>query len=111
MHTRHWGKERRTRPVVVFVAHSPQAMLALLNRADQAMTRGFGGRGHFEPARFEFPGRAHTAFTCIEWLLAGRPVALRLPVLPPEVRGQHTDLRPERVALLPEDWWPTAHHP
>jgi Replication-relaxation/Type IV secretion-system coupling protein DNA-binding domain len=108
LRTRHWGKERRTRPIVVFVAHSPQAMLALLHGADQAMGLGFGGRGRYEPAQFEFPGRAHTAFTCLDWLLAGRALALRLPALPPQVRGQHTELRPEHVALLPAEWWPAA---
>jgi hypothetical protein len=111
LRTRHWGNERCTRPVVVFVAHSPQAMLALLHGADQAMTFGFGARGRYEPAQFEFPGRAHTAFTCLDWLLAGRPLALRLPPLPPQVRGRHTELRPEHVALLPAEWWPAAAIP
>jgi hypothetical protein len=105
---RHWGNDRRTRPVVVFVAHSPQATLALLHGADQAMTLGFGARGLYEPAEYEFPGRAHTAFTCLDWQLAGRALALRLPPLPPQIRGQHTELRPERVALLPEEWWRTG---
>jgi hypothetical protein len=82
-------------------------MLALLHAADQAMTLGFGVRGRYEPTQFEFPGRAHTAFTCLDWLLAGRALALRLPPLPLQVRGQHTELRPERVALLPEEWWPS----
>jgi hypothetical protein len=108
LRTRHWGRERRTRPVVVFVAHSPKAMLALLSGADQAMTLGFGGRGRYEPAQFAFPGRAHSAFTCLDWLLAGRAIALRLPPLPPPVRGEHTELRPEPVSLLPEDWWPAG---
>jgi Replication-relaxation len=110
LHTRHWGKERRSRPVVVFVAHSAKAMLALLQGADEAMTLGFGARGCYEPAQFEFPGRAHTSFTCIDWLLAGRAVALRLPTLPPQVRGRSTELRPERVALLPEAWWLGGAH-
>jgi hypothetical protein len=83
-------------------------MLALLHGADQAMTLGFAARGRYEPAQFEFPGRAHTAFTCLDWLLAGQALALRLPPLPPKVRGQHTELRPEHVALLPEEWWPAA---
>jgi hypothetical protein len=46
---------------------------------------------------------AHTAFTCLEWLLAAGAIALRLPSLRPQVRGGHTELRPEHVALLPED--------
>jgi len=72
------------------------------------MTLGFGRRGVYEPVQFEFPGRAHTAFTCIDWVLAGQPLALRLPPLPPQVRGRDTELRPERVALLPETWWPAG---
>jgi hypothetical protein len=36
LRTRHWGEERRTRPVAALVAHSPQAMLNLLPGADQA---------------------------------------------------------------------------
>jgi hypothetical protein len=43
---------------------------------------------------------------CMEWLLAGEPIALRLPALPRGVRGRETELKPERVALLPEEWWP-----
>jgi hypothetical protein len=111
LRTRHWGNDRRTRPVVVFVAHSPKAMLALLHGADQAMTLGFGARGRYQAAQYEFPGRAHTAFTCLDWLLAGRALALRLPALPPQVRGQHTELRPAHVALLPEEWWPATSRP
>jgi len=106
LRTRHWGRERRTRPLVVFVAHSPKAMLALLHAADQAMTLGFGGR--YQPTQFEFPGRAHSAFTCLDWLLAGHAFALRLPSLPPPMRRRHTELRPDHVALLPEEWWPPA---
>lgn len=50
---------------------------------------------------------AHTpAFTCMEWLLAGQGLALHLPALPPGVRGQETLVQPERVALVPEAWWP-----
>jgi hypothetical protein len=42
----------------------------------------------------------------MEWLLAGEARTLRLPILPPEVCGSETELKPERVALLPEQWWP-----
>jgi hypothetical protein len=42
----------------------------------------------------------------MEWLLAGEAIALRLPTLPLEVRGRETEIRPERVSLLPEEWWP-----
>jgi len=107
MRTRRFGRERGTRPVVVFVARSAKTVLTLLHRADRAMTLGFGPPGGYDASGFEYPGRAHTAFTCMEWLLAGEPLALRLPALPPQVRGSETELRPERVALLPEDWWPS----
>ena len=108
LRTRHFGGQRGTRPVVVFVARQAQAALALLHQADRAMTLGFGRRGRYDPSEFEYPGRAHTAFTCLEWLLRGEAIALQLPSLPPEVRGSDTPLRPERVALLPEEWWPRA---
>jgi hypothetical protein len=106
LRTRRFGRERRSRPVVVFVASRADKIPPLLHAADRAMTLGFGAPGRYEPASFEYPGRAHTAFTCMEWLLAGEPLALRLPPLPPEVRGRETEMRPERVALLPEQWWP-----
>jgi hypothetical protein len=95
----------------MFVAHSPKAMLALLHAADQAITLGFGGRGRYEPTQFEFPGRAHSAFTCLAWLLVGQALALRLPALPPKVRARHTEVRPDRVSLLPEEWWPGRRPP
>jgi hypothetical protein len=107
LRTRRFGEQLRTRPLVVFVTHQARAALALLSAADQAMTLGFGAPGRYEPATFEYPGRAHTAFTCMEWLLAGQGLALRLPALPPQVRGSETQMQPERVALLPEAWWPT----
>ena len=91
---------------MLFVARSAKATLTLLHAADAAMSLGFAPRGQYDPAAFTYPGRAHTAFTCLDWLLAGHAVALRLPPLPPQVRGHDTELRPERVALLPERWWP-----
>jgi hypothetical protein len=42
----------------------------------------------------------------MEWLLGGHGLALRLPAQPPHVRGSETQMRPERVALIPEAWWP-----
>jgi hypothetical protein len=27
-------------------------------------------------------------------------------LLPPDVRGRETAMRPDHVALLPEEWWP-----
>lgn len=106
LRTRRFGHERRTRPIVVFVTQTPDAMLRLLHAADPAMTLGFAAPGSYDRSSFEYPGRAHTAFTCIEWLLAGQAFALRLPTLPPEVSGTETAMRPEHVALLPEEWWP-----
>jgi hypothetical protein len=110
LRTRRFGRERRTRPLAVFVGRRAEAIPALLHAADGAMALGFGAPGRYEPAAFDHRGRAHTAFTCMEWLLAGEAVALRLPALPPEVRGSETPLKPERVALLPEEWWPAKAH-
>jgi hypothetical protein len=110
LRTRRFGRERRTRPLVVFVARRAEGVMALLDAADRAMALGFGAPGRYEPAGFDYPGRAHTAFTCMEWLLAGEAIALRLPALPPDVRGSETPLKPERVALLPEEWWPAKAH-
>lgn len=106
LRTRRFGQERRSRPLLLVVAATPKTLPALLHAADPAMTLGFAGRGHYDPSAFTYPGRAHTAFTCLEWLLAGQAVAFRLPPLPPQVRGTGTELRHERVALLPEDWRP-----
>jgi Replication-relaxation len=106
LRTRRFGSERRTRPLVVFVARRSEAIPTLLHAADRGMTLGFGAPGRYDPAAFDYPGRAHTGFTCMEWLLAGEAIALRLPMLPPRVRGRETELKPQRVALLPEQWWP-----
>jgi hypothetical protein len=106
LRTRRFGRERRTRPLAVFVARRAEAIPPLLHGADRAMTLGFGAPGRYEPAAFDYPGRVHTAFACMDWLLGGEAMALRLPALPPEVRGRETELKPERVALLPEEWWP-----
>jgi hypothetical protein len=92
--------------VVVFVAHRADKIPPLLDAADRTMALGFGAPGRYEPAAFDYPGRTHTAFTCMEWLLGGEALALQLPQLPPGVRGRETELRPQRVALLPEQWWP-----
>jgi hypothetical protein len=58
-------------------------MLTLLAVAEYAMTLGNSGRGRHEPARFDFPVRAHTAFTCLEWRLPGPRDRARQPPLPP----------------------------
>jgi hypothetical protein len=110
LRTRRFGRERRTRPLAVFVARRAEAIPPLLHAADRAMTLGFGAPGRYESAAFDYPGRAHTAFTCMEWLLAGVAIALRLPMLPRGVRGRGTELKPERVALLPQEWWPAKAH-
>lgn len=70
------------------------------------MTLGFGGPGRYDRVGFDYPGRAHTVFSCIDWLLGGHALGLRLPPLPPAVSGSGGELQPERVALLPEEWWP-----
>jgi hypothetical protein len=106
LRTRRFGRERRTHPLVVFVARRAERVMALLHAADRAMTLGFGAPRRYEPAAIDYPGRAHTAFTSMEWLLAGEAIALRLAALPPEVRATETALKPERVALLREQWWP-----
>jgi hypothetical protein len=67
---------------------------------------GSAAGGVTSPRISSFPGRAHAGFTCLDWLLAGQALALRLPPMPPQVRGQHSDLRPGRAALLPEAWRP-----
>ena len=105
LRTRRWGKERGSRPLVVFVGQTARAALSLLGAADAAMSLGFAERGQYDPTTFAYPGRAHTAFTTLEWLVGGLGFGLRLPALPPRVRGSDTPLRPERVALLPEEWW------
>lgn len=105
LRTRRFGQERRTRPLVAFIAREARSIPSLLDTADKAMTLGFGAPGRYEPDVFEHPGRAHTAFTCIEWMLAGRGLALTLPPLPPGVRGKETRMQPCRTALLPEAWW------
>ena len=69
------------------------------------MTVGVGLPGH-ERSTYHYYGRTHTAFTCMTWLLGGRAYALRMPSTPPTVRGRDTPLEADRVALLPEAWWP-----
>jgi hypothetical protein len=45
---------------------------------------------------------ADTAFTCVEWLLAGRPIALKLPALPPEVRARTPTYVPSARLCCPK---------
>ena len=104
-----WCLRTRTfasaRPLVVFVARSPRAALRLLARANEVMTVGLGISGH-DRQTFQYYGRTHTAFTCIDWLLAGQAYALRMAAVPPERREGMLLADAEAVALLPEAWWP-----
>jgi hypothetical protein len=100
-----WCQRTRTfanaRPLVVYIAGSPRHALRLLARASDVMTVGIGTR---DPDACEYHGRTHTAFTCIDWLLAGQAYALRMASTP-QVAEQLT-LDADAVALLPEAWWP-----
>ena len=69
------------------------------------MTVGVGTRGHDRHA-YQYYGRTHTAFTCIDWILAGHAYALRMAALPSERRDGASVIDAEAVALLPETWWP-----
>jgi hypothetical protein len=70
------------------------------------MTLGYAAPGVYDEKEFDYPGRGHTAFTCMQWLLAGYGHAMRLPDLPPRLRDYEDRMEPELVALLPEAWWP-----
>ena len=104
-----WCLRTRTfataRPLVVFVARSPRAALRLLSRANDVMTVGLGISGH-DRQTYQYYGRTHTAFTCIDWILGGQAYALRLATVPPERRDDAQLVDAEAVALLPESWWP-----
>lgn len=73
----------RARPLVVFVAGSPRSALRLLSRASDVMTVGVGISGH-DRQTFQYYGRTHTVFTCIDWILGGHAYGLRMPPVPPE---------------------------
>lgn len=94
------------RPLVVFVADEARAIPALMAAADPVMTLGYAAPGVYDEKEFDYPGRGHTAFTCMQWLLAGYGHAMRLPDLPPRLRDHEDRMEPELVALLPEAWWP-----
>jgi hypothetical protein len=104
-----WCLRTRTfataRPLVVFVARSPRSALRLLARANDVMTLGIGISGH-DRQTYQHYGRTHTAFTCIDWILAGQAYALRMSPVPPERRDEALRVDAEGVALLPEAWWP-----
>lgn len=112
LRTRRWGSNGETdarggRPLLLVVAITGRDLMVLLHAADTAMTLGLGKQGQYDPATFSYPGRAHTVFTALEWLLGGQAIGLQLPPLPPNVRGHDGELAPERVAILPESWWPS----
>ena len=69
------------------------------------MTVGLGISGH-DRQTYQYYGRTHTAFTCIDWILAGQAYALRIAPVPPEPRGGALHVDAEAVVLLPESWWP-----
>ena len=96
---------RHARPIVVFVARSPQSALRLLSHASDVMTVGLGISGH-DRHTYQYYGRTHTAFTCIDWILAGHAYALRMAPTPPDRRDEALHSDAEAVALLPEAWWP-----
>lgn len=97
---------RDGRPLVVFVADEARAIPGLMAAADPVMTLGYAAPGVYDEKEFDYPGRGHTAFTCMPWLLAGYGHAMRLPDLPPRLRDHEDRMEPEIVALLPEAWWP-----
>jgi hypothetical protein len=103
-----WCQRTRTfasaRPLVVFVARSPRSTLRLLAHASDLMTVGVARAGADSGNR-AYHGRTHMAFTCIDWLLAGRAYALRMAPVPDA--GGQLSLDAQAVALLPEAWWPT----
>ena len=69
------------------------------------MTLGIGISGH-DRQTYQYYGRTHTAFTCIDWILGGQAYALRLATVTPERRDDALLVDAEAVALLPEAWWP-----
>jgi hypothetical protein len=106
-----WCQRTRTfanaRPLVVFVASSPRHALRLFARASEVMTVGLSTTGHDRQA-YQYHGRTHTVFTCIDWLLGGHAYALRMAPALPEGRDGAPIVDAEAVALLPEAWWPRA---
>jgi hypothetical protein len=67
------------------------------------MTVGLGTTGR-DPNAYQYHGRTHTAFTCIDWLLGGHAYALRMAPMPQRDGVPLIDAH--AVALLPESWWP-----
>lgn len=98
----------RGRPIVVFATTQPERILELMKLADETLTLGYAAKGEYSAAAFAYPSRRHVVFCCLDWILGGQALGLRLPALPPAARAAGESLRPETVALLPEDWWPTT---
>jgi hypothetical protein len=96
---------KRARPLVVFVAGSPRSALRLLSRASDVMTVGLGTSGHARQT-YQYYGRTHTVFSCIDWILGGHAYGLRMPPVPPERTDEALLSDVEAVALLPEAWCP-----
>ena len=69
------------------------------------MTVGLGISGH-DRQTYQYYGRTHTAFTCIDWILGGQAYALRVAPVPPDRQDDAIPIDAEAVALLPEAWWP-----
>ena len=90
---------------MVFVAGSPRSALRLLSCASDVMTVGIGISGHVRET-YQYYGRTHTVFTCIDWILGGHAYGLRMPPIPPHRTDEALLSDVEPVALLPEAWWP-----
>ncbi len=106
-----WCQRTRTfasaRPLVVFVARSPRSALHILARANEAMTVGVGTSGH-DCHAYQYYGRMHIAFTCMDWILGSHAYALRMAPVPAESLGSALACEADPVALLPESWWPMS---
>ena len=106
-----WCQRTRTfataRPLVVFVARSPRSALHILARANDAMAVGVGASGH-DRHTYQYYGRMHIAFTCIDWIVGGHAYALRMAPVPVQSLGSDLACEADPVALLPESWWPMS---
>jgi hypothetical protein len=69
------------------------------------MTVGLGISGH-DRQTYQYYGRTHTAFTCIDWILAGQAYGLRMAAVPLGEREDALHVDAEAVAVLPDAWWP-----
>lgn len=107
--TRRFGRDRKRRPIVVFVASKETALGSLMNAADAEMRVGLGGRAVYEESEYWYPGREHIVFTTLEWLLAGELKGKLLPPFPPRVRGVDSETLPTTfVDLVDPAWWSSS---